>query len=114
METFTLKLIGLKSNSISSFEKSPISKWYILQKLPDSTDIEVFKSIPLFPCCFSYSGSELPLYDKRINFLYELLNILDGSDFIGHRCYIKQLIENLKKEREETEKREYLQNFDMT
>ena len=93
------------------FEKEKIQ--YFQELINLITDIDVFKSVPLFTYNYSWSGSELPIIDKRINFLYELLNILVGSNFIEHRCYIKQYIENLKEERKETEIREYIQNIDI-
>ena len=51
-----------------------------------------------------WSGSEVPLIQKRIDYLNRLLPLLNGLDFLNHKKYIEDEIEN---------KKEYMNNVEI-
>lgn len=84
----------------------------ILLFLDRNKDVEAFKTLYLFPLSASWSGSEIPLIDKKIKFLEELHSSLSGIEYIEHRQYLKERIASLEDYREKVEMREYLENID--
>lgn len=88
-------------------------KEYILEFLKYSNDIKTFKDIPLFPSSGSWSGSEVPLIDKKIDFLKDLINDLKGAIFIEHRAYLKERINACEKYKQSVLVKEYLEDFDL-
>lgn len=49
-------------------------KEYLLEYLKLNKSIDDLKKIPLFSSFSSWSGSEVPLIDKKIDFLNDLYN----------------------------------------
>lgn len=84
----------------------------ILIFLDINKSIEVFKELYLFPLSESWSGSEIPLIDKKIKFLEELHASLKGIDYIEHKKYLKECIASEESYKERVEIREYLENVD--
>ena len=85
---------------------------YILEFLKVNKNLEDFKKLYLFPLSCSWSGSEIPLIMKKMDFLKLLKDNLKGIDYIDHRKYIEEYRINLEKYKEEVELREYLENAD--
>lgn len=86
---------------------------YILEFLKCTHDIESFKNIPLFPSSSSWSGSEVPLINKKINFLEELISELKGFKYIEHRAYLKDKKNSYEKYKQSVLVREYLEDLDL-
>lgn len=86
-------------------------KEYILQFLKLNKSIEDFKKIPLFAMFSSWSGSEVPIIEKKIKFLEELNKNINGLDYIDHKYYINSRIESLKKYITDIKVREYLEDY---
>lgn len=86
-------------------------KEYILKYLKLNKSIEDFKKIPLFSNFSSWSGSEVPLIDKKIKFLNDLNNSIAGLDYIDHRDYINSRLALLKKYKIDIKIREYLEEY---
>lgn len=76
-------------------------------------DIEIFKSIPLFASSSSWSGSEVPLIEKKIDFLSNLITSLKGADFIEHRAYLKERKNSYESYKQDILIKEYLENGDI-
>lgn len=93
----------------SSFSSN--KKQYILQFIRLNKNIDDFKNIPLFSSFSSWSGSEIPVIDKKINFLIDLYNSIRGLDYIEHKEYINLEIEAHKKYKEERKLREYIEDY---
>ena len=85
---------------------------YILEFLKMNKKPEDFKKIPLFSSSYSWSGSEVPLIMKKINFLKLLKDNLKGINYIEHRKYIEEYCMDLEKYKEKVELQEYLENAD--
>lgn len=84
----------------------------ILIFLNINKSIEVFKELYLFPLSASWSGSEIPLIDKKMKFIEELYSSLKGIEYIEHKKYLKEYIVSLESYKEKVEIREYLENVD--
>jgi hypothetical protein len=70
---------------------------YIKLFLSCNKDLELFKTWQLFSYSMMWSGSEVPLIQKQIDYLNHLLPLLNGLDYLNHRKYIEDEIENKKK-----------------
>lgn len=88
-------------------------KEFIIEFLKCSNDFESFKKIPLFPSSGSWSGSEVPLIDKKIDFIKELISELKGVAFIEHRAYLKENMSACEKYKQSVLVKEYLDDSDL-
>lgn len=86
----------------------------LLYFLNMNTDIEIFKSISLFPSVKSWSGSAVPLIEEEISFLSELINNINGIDYIEHKAYLKDLILDKQRDKQQVLVREYLEDRDLS
>lgn len=86
-------------------------KEYILQFLKLNKSIEDFRKIPLFSTFSSWSGSEVPIIEKKIKFLEDINKNINGLDYIEHMDYINSRIEALKKYITDIKIREYLEDY---
>ena len=84
---------------------------YLLEFLKVNQSIEDFKMLALFPLSSSWTGSEIPLINEKINFLIELKGNLDGFGYIDHKFYLSNCIKQLEEYKERVEKREYLEEM---
>lgn len=84
----------------------------ILYFLNINKNIDIFKEIELFPISKSWSGSEVPLIEKDIIFLNELIDSMNGIDYIEHKAYLKELILNKEKCKQHVLVQEYLEDRD--
>jgi hypothetical protein len=85
----------------------------ILEFLKCSDDFDEFKKIPLFPSSNSWSGSEVPLIDKEIDFIKDLISELKGVTFIEHRAYLKETMNSYEKYKQSVLIKEYLEDLDL-
>lgn len=86
---------------------------YFLDYVKYSKNIEAFKKLPITPLSDSWSGSQVPIIDKKIEFVTELMDNLQGFIFIEHRAFLKQLKDHYEKYRNEIQVTEYLEDFDL-
>lgn len=93
----------------SSFKRK--KKEYILEFLNLNKIVDDFKKIPLFSSFSSWTGSEVPLIDKKIDFLKDLNDSINGLDYIEHKDYINSEIELLKKYKLNIKVKEYLEDY---
>lgn len=88
-------------------------KEFLRELLKYTSDIAVFKSIPLFSSSSSWSDSEVPLIDKKIDFLTDLINTFKGIEFIEHRAYLKERKISYERYKQDVLIREYLEDGDL-
>lgn len=90
-----------------------IPEWkmeFTLEFLKQNKSFEDFKELSLFPSLESWTGSEIPLIMEKIDYLKFLQKNLKGIHYIEHRNYLEKWIRNLENYKEETEKREYIED----
>ena len=84
---------------------------YIKLYLNYDKSIEGFKTIPLFSSFCSWSGSEVPMIHKRIDFLNKLSQEIHGIEYLEHKYYIEEKINSLNLYAKEVEIREILRGY---
>lgn len=94
---------------VSNFQQEKIE--FFLDYLKNCDDVEKFKKLPMFPMSESWTGSQVPLIDSKIDFLEQLLAQIKGFDFIEHRAYLKEKINSQKIYRQSVEREEYLTDY---
>ncbi len=92
---------------ISKFDDEKKIK-YIGLFLEYNKDYNSFALLPLFPNSYSWSGSEVPLIQKEIDYLKKLLTLFTGITWIKHKKYIEDLIEEMNRRIERAEINEIL------
>jgi len=73
-----------------------------------SDDFVVFKALPLEPNGWSWSGSAVPMHQRRIDFLQSILPYLDRAALLPHREYIMEQIDSLQHTVERERKRDFM------
>lgn len=87
---------------------------FILYFLNINKNIEIFKKIKLFPRIRSWSGSEVALIEEEIIFLNELIDSISGIHYIEHKAYLKEIVLNKEKYKQQVLVREYLEDIDLS
>lgn len=82
---------------------------YILEFLKMDKSINDFKKLSFFPMK-SWVGSEIPVIDGEISFLEGLKSKIKGLEYLEHKRYLEEYIEEREKHKEETEIHEYLED----
>jgi len=85
---------------------------YIKGFLEKNSNFDMFTKISLFPSSRSWSGSEVPLIEKDIEFLQKLADEISGVDYLEHKLYLKEWISDKKQYKQKVLKREYMENFE--
>ncbi len=78
----------------------------------ENKKIEDFQEILLFPISASWTGSEIPLINEKMDFLKLLKESLKGIDYIEHRNYLDERMRRLEEYKSEVEKKEYIEASD--
>ena len=92
---------------ISKFDDEKKLK-YIKLFLEYNKGYDYFVRLPLFPNICGWTGSEIPLIQKRIDYLKKLLKLFTGITWIKHKKHIEDLIEKMNSEIERAEINEIL------
>ena len=69
---------------------------------------EYFKKLSLEPSSWSSSGSWVPVYQRRVEYLDSLLPLFNSIDFLQHKQYIEQHIQWLREEIEREKKNNFM------
>lgn len=83
---------------------------YLLEYLKLNKNCDDFKKLYLFPLSESWSGSQIPLINNKIDLLQSLNKQIFGLDYLEHKAYIEERIKGLEEYRDKVEIREYLEN----
>ena len=86
----------------------------VLYFIDINKNIDIFKALELFPTLKSWSGSEVNVIEKEIIFLNKLMDSINGIDYIEHKAYLKELISNKEKYKQQVLVREYLEDIDLS
>ena len=82
----------------------------LVEYLKYDMEIEHFKKLHLLPMSESWSGSYIPLINRKIALLEELKSALVGLEYLEHKLFLDELIAQKEQQREEFKKREYLED----
>ena len=83
---------------------------FVKEFVKHNTDFSEFKKIQLEPNHWSWSGSEIPVYQERIKFFELLLPLFNTISFLQHRQYIEQEIKYLRENIEREKRREFMEH----
>lgn len=86
----------------------------ILFLLDNNTNIETFKKVSLFSHSESWSGSRIPIIERKIEFIQLLLKKIKEKDillYIEHINYLNERIDGYKQEIKRTQIEEYIDDF---
>lgn len=97
-------------NIISEFKESRRLK-FIQIFLNHNSDFSIFDKLSLTSSSMSWSGSEVPLIEDRINFYKKVEEFLKDIKYLRHRIKIENKINGLKKYKESIKEREFLDNY---
>ena len=86
---------------------------YIISLCQEGLSSEELKKVPVIMSYFgaSWSGSEIPLLQGKIDFIEEVIENLPGVAFIRHRMVLEDAIASVKRRIEAAEVREFLRPF---
>ena len=86
---------------------------YIVLLCQEGLSPEELEKVPLIMSSFgvSWSGSEIPLLEGKIDFIEEVIENLPGVAFIRHRMVLEDAISSVKRWMEDAEVREFLRPF---
>lgn len=86
---------------------------YIVLLCQEGLSSEELKKVPVIMSYFgaSWSGSEIPLLQGKIDFIEEVIENLPGVAFMRHRLVLEDAIASVKRWMEDAEVREFLRPF---
>ena len=80
--------------------------------LESNPDFEAFQQLPLEPNHWSYSGSEVPIVQERIDFMESLLPLCNRVELLEHRDYIGHRIQGHQQWKERAKREEFVRDID--
>lgn len=86
---------------------------YIVLLCQEGLSSEELKEIPVIMSYFgaSWSGSEIPLLQGKIDFIEEVIENLPGVTYMRHRMVLEDAVASVKRWMEDAEVREFLRPF---
>lgn len=102
------RLVSLYNLSVEVFDDKLLLNLFELLKEKD-IDAPTFKKLYLTRQSYSWTGSLVPLLDKKINFLDKLLELFQGAKYISHASDISSRIDSLKKQKDKELLLDYLE-----
>ena len=86
---------------------------YIVLLCQEGLSPEELKKVPVIMSSFgaSWSGSEIPLLQGKIDFIEEVIENLPGVTYMRHRMVLEDAIASVKRWMEDAEVREFLRPF---
>lgn len=96
-------VFGLVSNLHDEDKRELISKY-----IKHNTKFEDFEHLSLESGSFSWSGSAVPMHQRRIDFYKTLIPLFNTVTLLKHKYYIEQKIYNIRKKIERERKRDFM------
>ena len=92
---------------------SDLKAKYMVQLCKAGLSSEELKKVPVYISSFgeSWSGSEIPLIQGKIDFVNKAIEGLPGIAFIKHREVLESKVASLKKRMKDVEVEEFLRPF---
>lgn len=86
-------------------------KLFIKYILDLDIKFEIFKELSLEKSSMSWSGSAVPMYQKRVEFFESLLELFDDFKYLEFKSYIEQKIEWKKEEIKREKKNDFIDDY---
>lgn len=102
------RLVNLYNLSLEIFDDEVLLNLFELLK-EKNINANFFEKLNLTMRTHSWTGSLVPLLDKEISFLNQLLEIFEGIKYISHALVISTRIDSLKKQKEKELLSDYLE-----
>lgn len=83
---------------------------FIERFLQWNSSFEAFRRLDLEPSSWSWSGSQVPILQERVNYWGSLLPIMNSVDLLPHKQYIERHIQTLRAQIEEEKKKDFIQD----
>lgn len=96
--------------AIASFNNDNKAK-YLVHLLESNDSFDLFCKIPLSPPFFSWSGSEVPVLEEKIELLKLIDKSLTGIKFLRHKRWIQENIEGYKERIKKVKIEEYMEDY---
>jgi len=71
-------------------------------------DFDAFAALPLEPSSWSWSGSAVPMYQGRVDFLESLLPMLNSAELLRHKQRVEHLIQYMRDDIEREKKTDFI------
>lgn len=108
--SFDEENIRLLFFAIASFDKENKVK-YLVHLLESNDSIDLFCKIPFFPPVESWSGSEVPVLEEKIELLKLIDKSLTGIKLLRHKRWIQENIEGYKERIKKVKIKEYMEDY---
>ncbi|MEH7699121.1 hypothetical protein V7188_19010, partial [Bacillus pumilus] len=108
--SFDEENIRLLFYAIASFNKENKVK-YLVHLLESNDSIDLFSKIPFFPPVESWSGSEVPVLEEKIELLKLIDKSLTGIKLLRHKRWIQENIEGYKERIKKVKIKEYMEDY---
>ena len=83
---------------------------FIITFLNLNQSFENFKKLPLESSSSGWTGSAVPMHQRRMEFFESLLPLFNEVDFLKHKKLIERRIEYIQKEIEREKKRDFIKD----
>lgn len=104
------ELIFCLYECLTKFEVTEQIEW-IVKLIHLRKDIEFFKRIPFFPNAYTWSGSEVPYLRQRQQFFQQISNKLEGIQFLEHKQWLQEKIDEKEKQIKEVKIKELTEDL---
>ena len=84
--------------------------FFIRQFLDQNNRFEDFAELPLEPEGFSWSGSAVPVLQKKAEYFESLLKLFNSTELLKHKQYLERRIQGLRDWVEEEKKRDFVRD----
>jgi len=81
---------------------------FIAVFLECNKNFEIFQRLPLEPNSWGWSGSAVPMLQKRMEYLDSVLSLLNTVDFLQHKQYVERLVQDLQAQIEYEKKKDFM------
>lgn len=108
--SFNEENITLLFAAIANLSKESKAK-YLIHLLESNDSFDLFCKIPLSPIFFSWSGSEVPVLEEKIELLKLIDKGLTGIKLLRHKRWVQDNIEGYKERIKEVKIKEFMEDY---
>ena len=91
-------IVGFESKRKTTFYKTFLDK---------NKQFEDFKDLPFEPTISSWSGSAVPMLQKKIDFYEKIISLCNSVELLKHRQYIEKRIHDIRHQIQHEKKRDF-------